>query len=152
MELHLPPLMDRREDILLLANNFLDRFRTTMKRDIKGFSREVTEFFFNYSWPGNIRELENCIESAVALCQSDIVGLGDLPMSITKPEEDLILNAKKNKMTLDEFEKEYILETLKNNNWNQKKSAKILNIGRNTLWRKIKEYNLSVPSSGENND
>jgi two-component system response regulator HydG len=152
VELHLPPLMDRREDVLLLANTFLDRFRESMKRDIKGFSREVTEFFLNYSWPGNIRELENCIESAVALCQSGVVGLGDLPMSITRPEQDLILNAKKNKMTLDEFEREYILETLKNNGWNQKKSAKILNIGRNTLWRKIKEYNLSVPASNESND
>jgi len=139
VELHLPSLRDRREDVLLLANNFLDRFRTSMKRDINGFSRDVIEFFLNYSWPGNVRELENSIESAVALCQSDIVDLDDLPMSITKSGHDLMLNAKKNKMTLNEFEKEYILETLQNNGWNQKKSALSLDPPHDLLsyWQRI---------------
>ncbi len=145
VELNLPLLKERKEDIILLAEAFLRRYQKNMNRGIKGFSREVEDFLQTHSWPGNVRELEHCIESAVALCRDDTILMEDLPKSITEVERNLISYARVKNMTLYDVEREYILETLKDNSWNQKKTAELLGIGRNTLWRKIKEYNVTVP-------
>lgn len=147
LEINVPPLRERKDDIFLLSDYFLHLFNEKMKRRAKGFSKEVMTFFYGYSWPGNVRELEHCVESAIAICGGDLIGMPDLPKSLTDTKPTLLDYAKNNRLTLYEFEKEYIMETLKENNWNKKRTAEKLGIGRNTLWRKITEYQLPVPHS-----
>lgn len=147
VEIFLPTLKERGGDIILLANFFLDKFKVKMNRNVKGFTHEAMDFFLHYPWFGNVRELEHCVESAMALCKSDHIDIKDIPKSISLTEIDLLQQARSGKMTLKDLEREYILETLKSNNWNQKKTAETLDIGRNTLWRKIKEFRLSLPSA-----
>jgi len=96
-----------------------------------------------YNWPGNVRELENVIERAVILTKSKEILIDDLPLEVTANVNPDILSVKVNgKMSLDEIEKNVILSKLKENDWNQTKTANDLNIGMTTLWRKIKKYNL----------
>lgn len=147
VEISLPPLRERSGDVLLLCNRFMEKFALTMKKGIKGFSHDALNSLLRYPWPGNVRELENCVESAVALCRGDIIEVDDLPKSIINTEETLTNIVMHHPMTLEDLEKKYIMETLKSTNWNQKKTAGILAIGRNTLWRKIKTYNIQLPDA-----
>ncbi|MBI5814855.1 MAG: sigma-54-dependent Fis family transcriptional regulator [Nitrospinae bacterium] len=149
VEISIPPLRERRGDVLLLCNHFLEKFASSMRRDIKGFTSEALNKLLEHPWPGNVRELENCVESAVALCKGNVIGTDDLPKSLCGVEVSLAYAAAQNPITLDELEKRYILEILKSNNYNQKKTADLLAIGRNTLWRKIKRYKIKMPAMAE---
>ncbi|MBI4664973.1 MAG: sigma-54-dependent Fis family transcriptional regulator [Nitrospinae bacterium] len=145
VEINIPPLRERKGDVLLLCKHFLNKFSASMRRDVKGFTRDALNRLLEHPWPGNVRELENCIESAVALCKSSTIDLDDLPKSLGGVEVGIAYAASQNPITLEELEKRYILEILKSNNYNQKKTADILAIGRNTLWRKIKRYQIKMP-------
>lgn len=135
--IEIPPLRERREDILLLANHFLKKFCEENKKEINGFSKKVVDFFMSYEWPGNVRELENFIEHAVVVCSSKIIDIDDLPIT-SRPS----VPSKYSLKSLKEVEKEHIENVLEETRWNISKAASILGISRLTLYNKIKEYNI----------
>jgi DNA-binding NtrC family response regulator len=136
MQIEIPPLRERPDDIQLLARYFLDVFNANYKRSVTGFTPEALRRLEQERWPGNVRELRNCVERAVFLCQSSLIGLGDLPLrsQVAPPVSSQCL--------LKEQERALILETLGKHNWNQKRAAAELGIGGTTLWRKIKKFDL----------
>ncbi|HDL18744.1 MAG TPA: AAA family ATPase [Bacteroidetes bacterium] len=144
VNLNLPPLRERKEDILPLAEYFMGKYSDKMKKQITGFTERVRQILVKYSWPGNVRELENAIERAVALAIGNIVHTGDLPEAIRGEEAAGFIREKINKnLTLKEIEREAIHANLIATNWNYDKVADMLKIGRTTLWRKMKEYGIS---------
>jgi len=132
-----PPLRERRDDISLLASHFLEKFNQEKGKKISGISPEVMEILLSHQWPGNVRELENVIEHAVIIAKKDEITPKDLPQYLLqKPlkEETFV--------TLQDYEKDLILKTLKELNWNKHKVAKKLKINRSTLYGKMKRYKL----------
>ena len=138
-----PTLKERSEDILLLAENFLQEFGRQQNKIVRKISDEAILLLKRYSWPGNIRELRNIIERATILCESDVLQPNDLPVAI--------LNNKNGKTLSNELvtlqagydsHKMKILASLEKNRWNKTLAAKDLNISRATLWRKMKAYSL----------
>lgn len=146
IKITIPPLRERKEDILPLAEFFIKKFATKMHKTVYGMDEEVAELLQQYHWPGNVRELENAMEHAVALSSGDLLTRYDLPSSIVNSETRLNGKLTVKTMSLRELEKQYISQMLKEYNWNYELVTKILGIGRTTLWRKMKEYNLSSKS------
>ena len=143
----LPPLARRRNDIPLLARHFLGRFAAEQgKNNLRGFSSNAMRRLLDYSWPGNVRELENSIEHATVLTKGDqTIELFDLPSALLAYEsvsvEKILADSKK--MFLQN-EKQLLLETLESCNWNKKKTAHRLGIGRSTLYLKMKKYQIET--------
>ncbi|MFP3899057.1 MAG: sigma-54-dependent transcriptional regulator [Dehalococcoidia bacterium] len=139
VNIELPPLRERKEDIPLLAEHFLHKFASENGKDVTGFSPQATEFLLDYDWPGNVRELENAIERAVILAKDSLITVADLPRrdipsrSATTPAKDL-----------KELEKEHILNVLRETGENYSEASRILGISRMTLYKKTKEYGLNV--------
>ena len=145
VEIHIPPLRERPEDIPPLIRYFLTHFSHKLSKKIKGVSREAQKLLLQYQWPGNVRELGNVLESALIHSKKEFIDIPDLPQHLQKA----LLKAKKislvygeNLFTLEELEKEYITHLLKINENNMKKTAKILNISRTTLYNKLSKYNI----------
>lgn len=138
---HIAPLRERKEDIPLLIAAFLKEFAEENDKRIIGIESKARLMLFNYSWPGNIRELRNCIESAVVMSKSTVITLDDLPPYITKHADEDYIRVSSD-VTLAEAEKEIIRFTLNRHNGNKSKSAEVLGIGRKTLHRKIDQYGL----------
>ncbi len=139
IDIELPPLRDRREDIPLLIQHFISKFGTSPKR-VSGASEEVVKILMNYSWPGNVRELENVIQRAITLCRKEVLLPEDLPPSLTQgPDEDLVEKALQGKYTVDQLEKEYIRKVLAEVGGNKSRAAEILGLDRKTLYRKLEE-------------
>jgi DNA-binding NtrC family response regulator len=136
MQIEIPPLRERPDDIPILAQYFLDIFNTNYGKSLTGFTDEAMRRLEEYGWPGNARELRNCLEQAVFLCRSSGIGLEDLPLQSygTAPASTRRL--------LKDTEKLLILETLQKHQWNKKRAAAELGIGETTLWRKIKKLDL----------
>jgi DNA-binding NtrC family response regulator len=129
------PLRERKDDIPLLASHFLQKFNHERGKEITSFSPEVMEIFLKHSWPGNVRELENVIDHAIIIAKQDKIFPRDLPQPLLQEAmstQELI--------TLQDYEKDLILKTLKETNWNKHKTAKRLNINRSTLYGKMKRY------------
>lgn len=141
VNLHIPPLSQRREDIPLLALHFLARSAPLMGKVIHSFSEEALALLKAYDFPGNVRELENIVERGVALCQGDRIEAAHLPDDL----RDLTIRAFRRKdgqvPTLEEQEQDYILWVLDEANGNQTLAAQMLGIDRVSLWRKLKKYN-----------
>jgi two-component system, NtrC family, response regulator HydG len=139
VELHVPPLRERRDDILPLARVLLADAVLRMKRKISGFAPNVADQLLRYEWPGNVRELENTMERAVALARGGRVDLDDLPEEIRQafPKPLAVRGAVR---PLEEVEKDYILATLELNAGNRTSTAEQLGIGSATLYRKLKRY------------
>ena len=132
-----PPLRERKDDIPLLASHFLQKLSYERGKEVIGFSPEVMEIVLAHSWPGNVRELENVIDHAIIIAKQDKILPKDLPQFLfqrTLPAQEFI--------TLQDYEKNLILKTLQETNWNKHKAAKILNINRSTLYGKMKRYGL----------
>lgn len=145
----LPPLRNRRDDILLLANNFLKKYSMELKKNVNKIDDQLSDFLENYYWPGNIRELENTVEYIVNICKTQCASLNDLPKRIFASDSSLkksdSTDNNVNFKTLEQLQKEEIQKTLSyfgRNNSGIEKAAHILGIGRATLYRKIKKYNL----------
>jgi len=140
----LPPLRERQEDISLLALHFLDKFCLENNRQAMGFSQEAMAALKNYAWPGNIRELQNVVERAVALCEGNIVELSDLPDEIRRhsPEDDKIIIPVGS--SLEEIEQLAIIQTLKKTGGDKELTARLLGIGLATLYRRLKEMQVEV--------
>ncbi|MBN2223321.1 MAG: PAS domain S-box protein [Deltaproteobacteria bacterium] len=141
LKISLPQLKERREDIPLLIDHFLKKFAGSMGKNISAVSEEVLEFLMTYDFPGNVRELENIIEHASVLCRRDIVTMEHLP-------RELIGSAKTPRPTTElkdhvmDSEKELIRTILARHSGDRAKAARALNIGRTSLWRKMKKYHL----------
>jgi DNA-binding NtrC family response regulator len=133
VEIILPPLRHRREDIPLLVEHFIGMFNEQFGKSIEHISGGVQELFMKYPWPGNIRELKHAVEHAFILCQSNIVELKHLPLEILQ----------KNRSDLNPMTKEGLLMALEKVHWNKSKAAKLLNISRQTFYRKMKAYKIS---------
>jgi len=142
VNIHLPPLRERKEDIPLLAAAFLREFAQENGKDIEGIDPKARLALYNYSWPGNVRQLRNSIESAVVLCKGTLISMEDLPPNIrgdSGSDDYLRLPVG---TTLADVEKEVIRTTLGRVGGNKSRTAEILGIGRKTLHRKIEEYGL----------
>ena len=135
VNVELPPLRERKEDVPLLAQHFLNKFASENRKEISGFSPEALEFLLDYDWPGNVRELENAIERAVILAKNSLITVDDLP------QENLSLGYSiGSKKSMKEVEKEHILNVLHKTGDNYSEAARILEISRMTLYNKAKEY------------
>jgi len=139
--LQVPPLRERREDILPLARVLLAEASLRMKRKVSGLSPEAADKLVRYTWPGNVRELENAMERAVALSPGTRVELEDLPEEVRNASLPAFLN-QDSVRSLEEIEREYILASLERNGGNQTQTAQQLRIGSATLYRKLKSYGL----------
>lgn len=139
--IHLPPLRERKEDIIPLANHFLEKHNQRRLRALRGFSSRVKEIFQNYAWPGNVRELENVVERAVVIEDDDEVTISSLPSHIrgVSSQKDPINQEIK---SLEQLEREHIINSLKATDGNRSKTARLLGIDRKTLYDKIKRYNI----------
>src|SRR3954462_11084427 len=142
ISVHLPPLRDRREDIMPLANSFMKRFVAQANRPISGFSREAAERLTNFDWPGNVRQLQNEIQRAVLLCESTEIDSTDL--SITSVKQETEQSQDTNFTLLEGVERNAIVQMLKETGGNKLETAKRLGIGRQTLYNKIKAYGIEV--------
>ncbi len=139
----IPPLRERREDIIPLAKHFIDIFSREFHKQVRGLSDEVYDIFLNYDWPGNVRELRNVIERSILLGKGDILTVDTLPQEIkfkkkVEPEEKIPTN-----LPLSEMEKNMILKALEKSFWNQTKAAKLLGISRDVLRYRMKKYKIS---------
>lgn len=141
VNIHVPPLRERKDDIPLLAGAFLREFSEENGKDLEGFDTKVRAAFFAYPWPGNVRELRNCVESAVVLARGTMITLEDLPPGIREAQEDDMVRIPAG-CTLAEAEKILIRETLAVQGGNKSRTAEILGIGRKTLYQKLQEYGL----------
>lgn len=143
--LHLPPLRERPMDIPALAEHFLARYSEKNRKDIRSFHSDAMEALLAYSWPGNIRELENAIERAVILCLDEQISMQHLPSQIQQALQDTESRpfAIRAGLSLKDMEKELILSTLRQTDNNRTRAAEILGITRQTLQNKLREYDLN---------
>jgi DNA-binding NtrC family response regulator len=140
----LPPLRERKDDVEPLVMHFLKKYNLRMKKEVTGLSPEALQLLCAYDWPGNIRELENVIERAVILARSSLITQKELPIwhksQQSQPKREVKM------VSLENMEREHIEHTLKNTGYHKSRSAEILGISRKTLDRKIIEYALQIPS------
>ncbi len=142
-----PPLRERKRDIIPLAQHFISHYNAKFRKSIKGLAPEVEKFFTEYEWPGNVRELKNAVERAMIFEEESLISAKNLPIESKKSGfESSTLNPKKfpnTNLSLEEMEKEMLKEALKKANGNQSQAAKLLKITRDTLRYKIKKYGLN---------
>ena len=153
--IEVPPLRDRKDDIPMLANYFLNKIVKDLRREIPVISGDAMKYLMEYSYPGNIRELKNMIERMVILCSDRNIDVEDLPLEI-KMKSDTVENKTvigvgplKNILeqeiyALDEVEKVVIAMALQKTRWNKQETSKLLGIGRTTLYEKIRKYGLDT--------
>ena len=141
VRIEMPSLRERMDDIPLLMHAFLREFNIENKKNIKGFDKASKSAMIKYSWPGNIRELKNAVESAVVMCTGDEIKMEDLPRSLRSQTEEKVITIPIG-ITMDEAEKIIIQENLAANKGNKSRTADILGIGRKTLHRKLEELQI----------
>ncbi len=143
--LAVPALRERREDIPLLAQHFLDSFAEKNRKHIKGFTPQAMDRLVRYDWPGNVRELMNAVERGVILCRGDYVSEMDFPLSVSDvpvPEQEAVREELLADLPLEEVEKVTILQTLESAGGNKSETARRLGITRRTLHKKLKKYGV----------
>jgi len=145
VDIHLPSLKEREEDIPLLADHFVNKYRKHMNKPVKGISNEALRALVSHEWKGEVRELENVIERSMIFCKEDFITVKDLPEVFreTGSQSDFSISG-----SLDEsvkrFEREIITRALDANEFNKEKAAEALQVGLSTLYRKMKELNIQV--------
>ena len=143
VELHLPSLAERRDDIPLLVEHFVEKCRNQLRKTIKGVDNEVMRRLVQHEWKGEIRELENIIERAIIFCNGDFITMDDLPEVMnTTPPQQFIESGKSLEDAMNELTRQYILASLQRNNFDKEKTAQELKISLPTLYRRIKELNI----------
>jgi DNA-binding NtrC family response regulator len=141
VNIHVPPLRERKDDIPLLAAAFLKEFADENGKKIEGIHEKARSRLYSYEWPGNIRELRNCIESAVVMCRSNIITVDDLPPALRNTADEGWIHIRLG-ASMGECEKIIIRDTLSFFRGNKSKAAETLDIGRRTLLRKLADYEL----------
>ncbi|MCL5422115.1 MAG: sigma-54 dependent transcriptional regulator [Nitrospirae bacterium] len=144
IEIRIPPLRERKEDILMLVNHFLKRYSEENKKTIKGFDSDAMGILMKYEWPGNVRELRNVTERAVVLCPGDVITAAELPEVLKKngsapPGQQETSSLK---LSVSEYEKTVILNVYHAQNRNKEETAKVLGVDLATLYRKLKKYGI----------
>jgi len=149
IKLVLPPLRNRKEDIPLLIENFINKYSKLCGKEIYGLSPEAMNTLMVYNFPGNIRELENIIEYATVVCKNSLIRIQNLPENLLRAPDSknnaVTKETSEKVFSIETMEKNIILETLRKNNWNRKATAAQMGIHSSTLWRKIKRLNLKIP-------
>ena len=154
VEVRIPSLASRREDVPLLAEHFLRRYAAKNSKVMRGFSDEASKVLENYAWPGNVRELEHAVERAVVLCRGEVIELGDLPEAIRRgpigSASQIVIPIG---TPMEEIERRVIHETLRNTKGDKNLAARMLGIAARTIYRKLaaeEEANsLPLPRGGE---
>ncbi|MHC4665093.1 MAG: sigma-54 interaction domain-containing protein, partial [Planctomycetota bacterium] len=140
--IYLPPLRERKDDIMLLADYFLEKLAAANSKDIKRISTPAIEMLTRYHWPGNVRELENCIERAVLLCDGDVIRSEHMPPSLQMIEKTGPPSKRSMAEIVENMERELIVDALKKCGGRQRKAARELGITERILGYKIKKYNI----------
>jgi len=142
VQIDLPPLKARGNDILLLAQSFIERFAERHKSPVRGLAPDAAEKLLQHPWPGNVRELMNAVERAVALSRDKLLALSDLPERVREAEKvriDVTADDPEELLTLEELERRYIVRVLETTAGNKTQAARILGVDRKTLFRKLKK-------------
>lgn len=150
----IPPLRERKEDIVPLIDHFITKYRTKLRKEVTGFTREAIQCLLHHDWPGNTRELENIVQGAIVLSSSPVLEKSDvstlLDMNATgTPTPDPVDQELDLAAAHDRIEREYMVKALELTGWNQVEAAKELGIGRTSLWRKLEKYGLTRPGDPE---
>lgn len=140
VNISIPPLRERIEDIPMLVDHFLEKYCTSMSRNIMSIDKAALKRLEQYDFPGNVRELENMVERAIVVGNDKEIRLKDLPF-----EKEISTSSFK---SLEDLEKQYISKVLDKYNWNISQSAKVIKVDRVTLYNKIRKYNLQSPKKG----
>jgi transcriptional regulator with PAS, ATPase and Fis domain len=144
VEVKLPPLRDRREDIPMLIEHFIDKFNKRFGRQIVGASRSVLDALLRYDWPGNVRELEHVIEHSFVLCRDSVLAVDHLPDELkTTSEPD------QTRLKVSDCTDQDIIAALESVNGNKSKAAELLGMSRRTIYRKMEEFGLLTGGSEE---
>jgi DNA-binding NtrC family response regulator len=144
--IYLPPLRERKEDIIPLAKHFIETYKREFAKHVGGISPEAEKLIINYNWPGNIRELKNVIERAIILGNEDVLAVAHLPTEITSCSPTIPVSSvvtfklPPEGIDIEEVEKELIRQALENNDWNQSKAAKKLNLGVDAFRYRMKKF------------
>ncbi len=139
----IPPLRERREDILPLATHFLDRFRVELGRPRAAFTPAAESALPSYAWPGNARELRNVVERAMIVAESDAIGRADLGLPLgSQPPGDTASGERDTSLRLEDVEKHHILHVLERAGGSKTRAASMLGVSRSTLWEKTKRYGI----------
>ncbi len=152
--IEIPPLRERKEDIVILVNHFIKKYNYILSKNVLGINADAIRPLIRYHWPGNVRELENLIERLVALGKNDsYIGVDALPLEIVMPENPLLDDG--DTLTLEagkrQFERELIIAALERAKWNRKLTAKMLGIHVNTLLKKINNLKITPPPMNRGN-
>ncbi len=142
VEINLPPLRERADDIPLLARKFLQEFAKENNKPVNDFTADALEWLMNYSWPGNVRELRTAMEHAVVLCRGEKISARDLPRQISIGAKNDGQLLQQNDLTVKEAEKQLIVRALKETNGNRTSAAKKIGMSRRTFHRKLHTYHL----------
>lgn len=144
IQIDVPPLRSRKEDIPLFISNFITEFSKENHKIIKEITSKAKTALINYEWPGNVRELRNVLESVVVLSKNQIIDIDDLPPYIADYEDSNKILKIEIPSTLEQIEKNAIISTLKTTNGNKSKASELLGITRKTLQNKIADYNINI--------
>lgn len=145
IEINLPSLKDREEDIPVLVDHFLNKYRKELNKNIKGIDSEALRALINHEWKGEVRELENVMERAVIFAKENFITIKDLPTTF-RPADLVITNFPTGALedSVKNFERDYIMRALENNGFDKEKTADILKVGLSTLYRKMKELDIKA--------
>ena len=147
VSIEMPALRERKEDVLPLANFFVKKYGDELKKNIVGFSPQAAKYLTRHNWPGNIRELQNAIERAVLMAESNLIETEDLSLNSSSAESSsadaLKIKIPPSGIKLDDLERDTILEALKMSNWVQKDAAELLGVSRRVLNYKVKIHNIT---------
>lgn len=145
VEIHLPSLKEREEDIPLLADHFLNKYRKELNKNIKGIDNDAMRALLAHEWKGEVRELENVIERAVIFCKGEYISADDLPPSFVSNRGNLDISFSDSlEDSVRQFERNFIMRVLESNNFNKEKTADVLKVGLSTLYRKLKELDIKI--------
>jgi transcriptional regulator with PAS, ATPase and Fis domain len=142
VEIELPPLRERREDVPLLVDHFFNLLKRRFDKGVAALSQDVLSAFMSYPWPGNVRELEHAMEHAFVLCRADTITCDDLPAEIREYPATKPLTVKRRRVGGQND----VLEALNRTDWNKAKAARLLGVSRQTLYRIIERYGLVKPA------
>jgi PAS domain S-box-containing protein len=144
VEIPLPPLRERKEDIPLLEQHFLNKFNKAFGKEVSSITNDVRRLLMDYPWPGNVRELEHAFEHAFIVCNQGVITVGDLPPELGASRATGQL-AREDRSELD---RETFIEALEKTDWNKAKAARLLGLSRQTMYRKLEEYGIKKMGSG----
>ena len=154
IEIKVPALKDRKEDIPVLAHHFIKKYNLELNRQIKGIDYDAMQQLMNHQWKGNVRELENVIERAVLLSENEMINTEDLPPQVVSKEiqDSNGFSHESLNQAIENFEKQHIIQVLHRNDFNRSEAARLLNIDPSTLYRKMERLDISLPKSKSGND